>query len=90
MRNLTVSGLTLLKEWGQLCGSVRPESGWIRGKQHPASGKGYKRIPSSPRAFPHGDLRAVPSNAQDEGEEEPDGAGSTPGSPAPMLNPAST
>jgi hypothetical protein len=29
-------------------------------------------------------------NAQDEGEEESDGAGSMPGSPAPMLNPAST
>src|SRR4030067_2040591 len=73
---------------GELCGSVRPESGRIRGKQHPASEKGYKkpRIPS----FPHGDLRAVPSNAQDEGEEEPAGAGSTPGSPAPMLKPAWT
>src|SRR3989304_180992 len=54
------------------------------------TGKGYKRIPSSPHAFPHGDLRAVPSNAQDEGEEEPDPAGSTPGSPPPMLNPAPT
>src|SRR4030066_435012 len=28
---------------GELCGSVRPESGRIRGKQHPASEKGYKR-----------------------------------------------
>ncbi len=62
----------------------------IRGKRHPASGKGCKRIPSSPRAFPRGDLLAVPSNAQDEGDEEPDAAGSTPGSPPPMLNPAST
>src|SRR4030066_503665 len=28
---------------GELCGSVRPESGRIRGKKHPASEKGYKR-----------------------------------------------
>jgi hypothetical protein len=40
--------------------------------------------------FRTGILLAVPSNAQDEGEEEPDAAGSTPGSPPPMLNPAST
>src|SRR4030067_1635419 len=28
---------------GQSCSRIRPESGRIRGKQHPASGKGYKR-----------------------------------------------
>jgi hypothetical protein len=73
------------EEAGRLVSQV---SGWTLEEE--TTGKRCKRIPSSPRPFSHGDLRAVPSNAQDEGEEEPDGAGSTPGSPAPMLNPAST
>jgi hypothetical protein len=42
------------------------------------------------RLGPIGGGGSVPSNVQDEGDEEPDGAGSTPGSPPPMLNPAST
>ena len=46
--------------------------------------------PSSRRAFPRGNLPAVPPKIQDEGDEEPGGAGSTPGSPAPTLVPAST
>ncbi len=41
-------------------------------------------------SFPGANPRAVPSGAQEDGEEMLEEAGQTPGSPAPMLKPAST
>ena len=65
-----------------MIGIVRSTSGC--GEQRPGTG-------SPPyRGELNGELLAFPSIAQDEADEEPDAAGSTPGSPPPMLNPAST